>query len=213
MFLRLFRSLMPKEERFVELFAEHAEKIIAAAQALEDMMGEGADHATHFRRICSIEGEADKVTRTTIQALHRSFITPFDRDQIHQLITLMDETVDSIEDVAQRADLYGVRDFTHDMRDLAAGITQCARLLQEAIGYLPDITRNAETINRLCDEIGQQESAADKRQRDGLRALFATEKDPVILIARKEIYQRLEKVSDRFDDVANVLETIVIEQV
>ncbi|TAN70657.1 MAG: DUF47 family protein, partial [Magnetospirillum sp.] len=90
---------------------------------------------------------------------------------------------------------------------------ECARLLAQAIPLLAKITCNAEVINRLCDEIGNQESAADKRQHEGLRALFATEKDPVRLITRKEIYQRLEKVSDRFDDVANVIETIVIEQV
>jgi uncharacterized protein Yka (UPF0111/DUF47 family) len=106
-----------------------------------------------------------------------------------------------------------VRTFTADMRDLASGITECARRLAEAIPLLRQVSRNADTINRLCDEIGQFESAADQRQREGLRALFATEKDPVTLISRKEIYQRLEKVSDRFDDVANVIETIVIEQV
>jgi predicted phosphate transport protein (TIGR00153 family) len=195
------------------MFCLHAEKIGAAARSLEDMMKDGADIAAHLSRICAIEGEADQITRKTLQALHRSFITPFDRDQIHQLITTMDDTVDGIEEVAQRADLYGVRTFTPDMRDLAAGITQCAELLAQAIPLLRDVSRNAETINRLCDEIGQHESAADRRQREGLRALFATETNPVTLISRKEIYQRLEKVSDRFDDVANVVETIVIEQV
>ncbi len=204
---------MPKEESFVELFVEHAEKILCAAKALEDMMADGADMAQHFRLICTFEGEADAITRQTLQALHRSFITPFDRDQIHGLITTMDDTVDGIEEVAQRVDLYGVTEFTPDMRALATGITQCAQLLLDAIRLLNQLNRNAEGINRLCDAIGQQESAADKRQHEGLRTLFATEKDPVKLITRKEIYQRLEKVSDRFDDVANVIETIVIEQV
>jgi len=213
MLLRLFKSLMPREERFVDLFAAHALKVQEAARALEDLMADGADMAQEYRRICTVEGEADVITRDTLQALHRSFITPFDRDQIHRLITAMDNTVDGIEDVAQRVDVYGVRDFSPDMRDFAAGISACAALLAEAIPMMRQINRNAETINRVCEEIGRQESLADQRQRDGLRALFAVERDPVRLIARKEIYQRLEKVTDRFDDVANVIETIVIEQV
>jgi predicted phosphate transport protein (TIGR00153 family) len=213
MFFRLFRAVMPKEEKFVHLFSQHAEKILAAARALEDMMADGADMDVHFKRICTFEGEADIITRQTLQALHRSFITPFDRDQIHKLITTMDDAVDGIEEVAQRVDLYGVKDFTADMQALAAGIGTCATLLVEAIPLLDSVNRHADTINRLCDAIGQQESAADKRQHEGLRRLFATEKDPVRLITRKEVYQRLEKVSDRFDDVANVIETIVIEQV
>lgn len=213
MFFRLFRSLMPKEEKFVEFFIQHAAKVHAAAQELEKMMATGADMDLHFKQICAFEGEADAITRETLLALHRSFITPFDRDQIHSLITTMDDTVDGIEEVAQRVDLYGVREFTPDMQALASGIVECARLLCQAIPLLHQVTTNSEAINRLCDEIGGQESAADKRQHDGLRALFATETDPVKLITRKEIYQRLEKVSDRFDDVANVIETIVIEQV
>ncbi|CAA7614082.1 putative pit accessory protein [Candidatus Terasakiella magnetica] len=213
MFFRLFRALMPKEERFVELFAQHAVKVHAAAMALEDMMADGADIQVHFKRICTFEGEADSVTRQTLQALHRSFITPFDRDQIHKLITTMDDAVDGIEEVAQRVDLYSVTEFTPDMRALATGITECARLLIEAIPLLNEVSKNADQINQLCDAIGQQESVADKCQHEGLRRLFATERDPVKLITRKEIYQRLEKVSDRFDDVANVIETIVIEQV
>ena len=213
MFFRLFRSLMPKEERFVELFILHAEKIHAAAKELELMMADGADMDHHFKQICLFEGEADAITRQTLQALHRSFITPFDRDQIHRLITTMDDAVDGIEEVAQRVDLYGVREFTPDMRSLATGIVECAHLLIKAVALMPEVSRNAAAINELCDAIGRQESAADKRQHEGLRALFATEKDPVKLITRKEIYQRLEKVSDRFDDVANVIETVVIEQV
>jgi uncharacterized protein len=213
MFFRMFRALMPKEEKFNELFAAHSEKILAAAQELESMMGNGADMDLHFKEICAREGEADRITRQTLQALHRSFITPFDREQIHSLITTMDDAVDGIEEVAQRVDLYGVREFTPDMQALAAGIVECARLLVQAIPLMNQVTRNAEAINRLCDAIGQQESAADKRQHEGLRALFATERDPVKLITRKEVYQRLEKVSDRFDDVANVIETIVIELV
>jgi predicted phosphate transport protein (TIGR00153 family) len=213
MFFRLFRSLMPTEGKFVEHFIEHAAKVHAAARELEKMMAEGADMALHFRQICAYEGEADAITRKTMLELHRSFITPFDRDQIHRLITTMDDTVDGIEEVAQRVDLYGVREFTPDMRALAAGIVECARLLEQAIPLLNEVTRNSEAINKLCDDIGRQESAADARQHEGLRALFANEKDPVRLITRKEVYQRLEKVSDRFDDVANVIETIVIEQV
>lgn len=213
MFFRFFRALMPKEEKFVDLFAAHSKKIVGAAEALNDLMADGGDMQLHFKRVCQLEGEADQITRQTLQALHRSFITPFDRDQIHQLITTMDDAVDTIEEVAQRVDLYNVSEFTDDMRALAQGVLDCARLLAEAIPLLNEVTRNAEMINRLCDSIGQHESTADKRLHEGLRHLFATEKDPVKLITRKEIYQRLEKVSDRFDDVANVIETIVIEHV
>lgn len=213
MIFRFFNSLMPKEEKFVELFVAHSGKIVSAAEALGEMMADGAELETHFKRICQLEGEADAITRQTIQALHRSFITPFDREHIHGLITCMDDAIDGIEEVAQRADLYGIRVFNDDMRALAAGIVDGANLLARAMPLLHQVSRNAEAINKLCDSIGQHESAADKHLHDGLRSLFATERDPVVLITTKEMYQRLEKVTDRFDDVANVVETIVVEHV
>jgi predicted phosphate transport protein (TIGR00153 family) len=213
MIFRFFNSLMPKEEKFVDLFVAHSAKIVAAAEALGKMMADGADLEGHFKEICRLEGEADAITRQTMQALHRSFITPFDREHIHGLITRMDDAVDGIEEVAQRTDLYGIRSFNDDMRALAAGIIDGARLLAQAIPLLHQVSRNAEAINKLCDAIGHQESAADKHLHDGLRSLFANERDPVVLITTKEMYQRLEKVTDRFDDVANVIETIVVEHV
>lgn len=214
MLMRAFRSIMPKEEQFVELFTEHADRLVAAADALAALMlAEPGNRPARFKEISAIEGEADSITRRTIVALHRSFITPFDRSDIHTLITALDDAVDLMEDVAQHASLYGVEDYSPRMREFAVLIQKAARLLAEMMPLLTNITRNAEKITALGDEVGKVESEADHLLRLALSELIAERPETIVFLGRKEVYELLETVTDRCDAVAGVIEGIVLDHV
>ncbi|MGE5547451.1 MAG: DUF47 domain-containing protein [Solirubrobacterales bacterium] len=215
MFMRFVRSIMPKEERFVDLFAAHADRMVAAAGALTAMMTapDAAERERRFTEVCTIEGQADAIARDTLVALHRAFITPFDRSGIHSLITAMDDAVDFIEEVAQHAVLYKVDTFSPRMLELASMIEQSARLLAEALPLLTDVSRNALRINGLCEQVGKIESEADRVLRKALSELIETQPETIAFLGRKEVYELLETATDRCDDVADLIEGIVLDHV
>lgn len=214
MIFRFLRRLMPKEERFVEHFAAHTGRMVAAAEALVAMMtASEADRDERFRQVCAIEGEADAITRTTIVALHRAFITPFDRSDIHALITSLDDAVDLIEEVAQHAMMYDLKEFTPRMRELGGMILQSAVLLAEVIPLLGDITHNSERINALCERISRIESDADRVLRSALSELIHEHPDSIVFLGRKEVYELLEAATDRCDDVGDVIAGIVFDHI
>lgn len=214
MVLRLFRALMPKEERFVEHFAAHANRLVAASDALSALMvAEGPAREQRLVDLGTIETEADAITRETMVALHRAFITPFDRSDIHALINALDDAVDLIEEVGQHAELYRVTTFTPRMQELAGVIQKSARLLEEVMPLLPAITRNADRINALCDQVGKLESDADRLLRESLSELIGRSPEMIDFLGQKEVYDRLEEVTDRCADVADIIEGIVLDQV
>jgi predicted phosphate transport protein (TIGR00153 family) len=214
MLTRLFRAIMPREERFIEYFDEHAKRMVRASDALAALMeASEADRPLRFKEVCAIEGEADVIARDTLVALHRAFITPFDRSDIHALITALDDTVDLIEDVAQTAALYKVENFSPRMREFTEMIKSSARLIAEAIPMMNDITPNAERINNLCEQIGKIESDGDRLLRLALSELIAEKPDAITFLGRKEVYDLLETVTDRCDDVANLIEGVVLDHV
>ncbi|MEW5726786.1 MAG: DUF47 family protein [Pseudomonadota bacterium] len=215
MFMRFIRSLMPREERFVDHFAAHAERMVAASAALTAMMkaADAAERAERFKQVCEAEGEADAIARDTLVALHRAFITPFDRSDIHALTTALDDAVDLIEEVAQHAVLYKVETFSPRMLELAAMIEQAAALLVEAIPLLHDVNRNVERINGLCERVGRIESEADRLLRTALSELIESAPDTVTFLGRKEVYELLETVTDRCDDVSDLIEGILLDHV
>lgn len=215
MFMRFIRSLMPREERFVDHFAAHAERMVVAAAALTAMMkaGDAAGRAECFKQVCEAEGAADAIARDTLVALHRAFITPFDRSDIHALTTALDDAIDLIEEVAQHAVLYKVETFGPRMLELAAMIEQAAALLVEAIPLLHDVNRNVERINSLCERVGRIESEADRVLRKALSELIDSAPDTVTFLGRKEVYELLETVTDRCDDVSDLIEGILLDHV
>lgn len=214
MFMRLIRSLMPREEPFVAHFVEHAACLVKAAEALKVMMtADASAREACFTNVCAIEGQADAIARETMVTLHRAFMTPFDRSGIHSFVTAQDDAVDLIEDVAQRAILYRIAEYDPFMLELAGQIGECANLLAEAIPMLKDISGNAEHINALCERVGKIESDADATLRRALSELFRDPPDTITLMARKEIYELLETVTDRCDDVADLIDGIVLDNV
>ena len=213
MFLKLFHALMPKEESFLQYFSEHSQKIVDAADELHKLMAPGSDIPAYCHRIYNIEGEADVITRATLLAIHRTFITPFDRSDIHGLITAMDDTVDLVEETVQRIELYEINEFTDEMKDMADSAYRCAVIIQKTMPLLAAINKNSSQINQLCVEVSKIEGHADRKMRQGLSKLLKEGNDAIFLITRKEIYELLESVIDRCEDVMDAIQGIVIEHV
>ena len=209
----MFGRLMPREGRFFDLFNRHADEIVAGSQALAALMSNYGDipgRRVHVDRIEKVEKNADRITHETIALLHRTFVTPFDRDDIHKLISSMDDILDLIQDVAESAMLYDLQRITPEAQQLAYLNEMCCLRVQAGVKMLTSMD-NAEAILKLCREIDQLESDADRVMRSAMSKLFRDEADVRQLIKLKEIYELLESVSDKCEDVANLLEGVVLE--
>lgn len=213
MALSFIRALMPQEEHFVQRFSRHAQCMISASQALKGMMlSTPENRPEQVRAIKDFESQGDTITRETIVALHRAFITPFDRSDIHALISAQDDALDLLEELVYRAALYHVTEFGPHMLKLAEHIEACAVLLGDCIPLLADVNRNAERIGTLCQQVGRIESEADAVLNLALSDLIAENPTSItVFIGHKEIYELLEAVTDRCDDVADLIEGIVLD--
>jgi predicted phosphate transport protein (TIGR00153 family) len=213
--LRWFHALMPKEEKFFELFARHSIAVLAGAEALRAMLEGGDSIARNYQIVMDREQDADDVTREVLIAVRRTFITPFDRGNIRDLITSMDNTIDQMQKTAKGITLFEVTEFAPQMKSMADLIVKCAQLEQEAVPLLKKISSEAVHISDLTAQISSLEGRADELHDIGLKALYKStgNTDPMAFFVGNEIYDHLEKVVDRFDDVANVLHGIVIEHV
>lgn len=213
--MRWFKALMPKEERFFELFARHSEAVLAGAIALRAMLEGGDAIQRNYQIVMDREQDADDVTREVLIAVRRTFITPFDRGNIRDLITSMDNTIDQMQKTAKGIKLFDVTEFTPEMKDMADAIVKCSQLMKEAVPLLSSISTHAVRISDLTAQMSALEGRADELHDIGLKALYQTtgKTNSMAFFIGHEIYDHLEKVVDRFDDVANDLHGIVIEHV
>jgi predicted phosphate transport protein (TIGR00153 family) len=202
--------LMPREGRFFDLFNAHAERIVEGSRELAAMLSSFSELDAHAQRIDAAERAADKITHETISLLHKTFITPFDRDQIHQLITRMDDILDLIQDVAESVALYDLRSVTPEARQLAEICQLSCDRVRTTVSLLTD-TKRSEAILRHCQEIDRLESDADRVMRSAISKLFREESDLKQLMKLRTIYDLLESITDRCEDVANIVEGIVLE--
>jgi len=202
--------LMPREGKFFDLFNAHAERIVEGARELASMIGTFSELDAHAQRIDNAERAADKITHETIALLHKTFITPFDRDQIHQLITTMDDILDLIQDVAESVALYDLRRVTPEAKQLAEICQMCCDRVKTTVSLLPDIKRS-EAILKCCEDIDRLESDADRVMRSAVSKLFREESDLKQVMKLRVVYDLLETITDRCEDVANVVEGIVLE--
>jgi predicted phosphate transport protein (TIGR00153 family) len=202
--------LMPREGKFFDLFNAHAERIVEGSRELAAMIGTFKDLDAHAQRIDAAERAADKITHEAIALLHKTFITPFDRDQILQLINAMDDILDLIQDVAESVALYDLRSVTPEAQQLAEICQVCCDRVKTVVGLLPDIKRS-DAILKHCQEIDRLESDADRVMRAALSKLFREENDLKQVMKLRVIYDLLESITDRAEDVANVVEGIVLE--
>ena len=206
----MFGSLIPREGKFFDLFRESAELIVKGAHEFRAMLGDMPNMEAHSRTIKDLEHKADVVTHTTVEMLHKTFITPLDREDIHQLIGRMDDILDFIEAASQRFFLYGITSSTPECEKLADICVQSVETVKLAVDRLNDL-RHSEVIIKHCVEINRLENEADYVLRAAMAKLFKEEPDTRQLIKLKEIYEILETVTDRCEDVANIIEGIVLE--
>jgi len=206
----MFGRLMPTEGKFFDLFNQHAELAVKCAKEMVALMTNFDDLEIRVHAIEAVEKEADKVTHNAIELLHKTFITPLDRDDIHQLITRMDDILDLLEDAAQTISLYDIKAITPEAKRLAELCLSCAEKVQAAVGLLSNMD-NSRQILSICQEIDRLESDADHVMRAAMSKLFRDEPDVRELIKLRSVYEHLETITDRCEDVANIIQGIVLE--
>ena len=211
-----FGRLLPREGNFFEMFNQHAEQIVVAARAFSNLVANYNDphlREKYNRDVDVAEEAADKITRDVNKAIHVTFITPIDREQIHSLINTMDDVADLIQDCAETMALYDVRHMTTEISRLTELSLKCCERLRDAVKLLAKISEQstAEAALKTCEEIDQLESDADRVMRSAMSKLFREESDVREVIKLKAIYELLETITDRCEDVANVIEGIVLE--
>jgi uncharacterized protein len=206
----MFGRLMPTEGKFFDLFNQHAELGVKCAKEMVALMTNFDDLEIRVHAIETLEKQADKVTHNAIDLLHKTFITPIDRDDIHQLITRMDDILDLLEDGAQTISLYDIKAITPEAKRLAELCLACAEKVKAAVALLHNMD-NSRQILAICQEIDRLESDADHVMRAAMSKLFRDEPDVRNLIKLKAIYEILETVTDRCEDVANIIEGIIVE--
>ena len=213
--MQWFQALMPKETRFFVLFNRHAQTLIDGAGALRTLLDGGDGVPEACRRVIEHEHEADAIARDVLLGVRRSFITPFDRGDIQALINSLDDAIDQMQKTAKAIMLFEVRQFEPQMREMADIIVLAAKLTLEAVGHLSSMRENAARINAIAEEITRIEEQADELNDIGIKALFHKHRNGNAMeyIVGAEIYDHLEKVVDRFEDVANRISGIVIEQI
>jgi len=206
----MFGRLMPTEGKFFDLFIQHGELCVKGGKELVSLMTNFDDLEHRVHAIETIEKQADKVTHATLEMLHKTFITPLDRDDIHQLITRMDDILDLMEDVGQTIWLYDIKQITPEAKRLAELCQSCCEKVLASVSLLHNMN-NAREILNICAEIDRLESDADHVMRAAMSKLFREEPDVRNLIKLKAIYEILETVTDRCEDVANIVEGIIVE--
>ena len=206
----MFGRLMPSEGKFFDLFNQHADLAVKCAKEMVALMTNFDDLEIRVHAIETLEKQADKVTHNAIDLLHKTFITPLDRDDIHQLITRMDDILDLLEDAAQTISLYDIKAITPEAKRLAELCLACVEKVKIAVGLLSNMD-NSRQILTICEEIDRFESDADHVMRAAMSKLFRDEPDVRNLIKLKAIYEILETVTDRCEDVANIIEGIIVE--
>lgn len=202
-------GLIPKEEQFFKLFKEMTTNIIEGATILKDMLDRFEDPMESQRRIKEIEHRGDALTHTVIQKLNKTFITPLDREDVYSLASKLDDILDLIDASAQRFIMYNVDRSTPDAKSLAYLILQGCHVVDKAVSRLG--SKSNDQIFECCVEINAIENEADRVSREAIGRLFDEEKNPIDLLKWKEIYETLEKATDKCEDVANILESVVVK--
>jgi predicted phosphate transport protein (TIGR00153 family) len=211
--LRWFQALMPKEERFFDLFARHSEAVVAGATALRAMMEGGEAIASNYQAVMDREHDADDATREVLIAVRRTFITPFDRSDIQDLTSSMDDAIDQMNKTAKIITLYEVRSFDPAMQKMGDIVPQVAKLMQEAMPLLSNIGKNSGRLHEITGKMIALEEISDQLHDEGRKQLFLKHRNgnAIDFIVGGEIYDHLEKVVDRFEDVANEISALVTD--
>lgn len=213
--MSIFRKLMPREDKFFDMFSEHSRTVVEAAEALGELLN-GKDVEANCERIVTLEDRADDITRDVLLAVRRSFITPFDRGDIKDLIQSMDDAIDMMHKTVKTIRLFEQSSFDPLMRQMGEEVVKAAHLVAEAIPLLDKLGANAQRLSAIAEEVMRVEGRSDDLHDQGLKDLFqrhGASGNAMAYMIGSEIYGELEKVVDRFEDVANEISGIVIENV
>lgn len=211
--MSIIARLIPRENRFFELFNQHASLVAEASAVLSGLLHDYADEEqrpSRIERINELEHNADRITHETMALLQTIFVTPLDRDDIHRLISRMDDILDLMQDAAESLVLYDVQQVTEFAMDLAGLLQTCCMRLQSAVALLNNM-RNAPEALKLCRDIDDLESRADRVMRAAISRLFRDEPDIRQVIKLKSVYEVLEAATDKCQDVANLIENITLQ--
>ncbi|THD35483.1 MAG: DUF47 family protein [Sphingomonas sp.] len=208
-----FQRLLPKQGNFFDQFEAHAVTIVSAADAMARLVADDGAAADHIREVIEREHDADNITREVLKTVRETFLTPFDRGAITALIGAMDDTIDEMQAAVQAMDLYEIRTFEQEMKDMAAIIVDAARLTAEAMPLLRDVGGNGQRLHELTERIVRMESQADEIHNAGLKRMFKqyAGNDTIRFMVAREVFKHLERVVDAFEDVANEIDGIVID--
>jgi predicted phosphate transport protein (TIGR00153 family) len=213
--MRFLSALMPREARFFTLFNQHADLIAAGGRAAADLVrgyDDAARRAALIQQIGDTERRADKITYETVSLLHSTFITPFDRNDMHRLISGMDDILDLIQDAAESMHLFDIQTLPPEAPRMAELLEACCVRVQSAVALLSSMDNAPKTL-AIAQEIDAYESEADAVMRSGISKLFREEQDVRQLIKHKNVYEYLENAIDKCQDVANIIEAVVLENV
>jgi len=202
--------LLPHDASFFTHFEHQGQKTVEGCRAFLAMIENPTNLEAQAERVKQIEHECDDITHAVVEGLHRTFITPIDRNDIHRLITKMDDIMDMVEAAADRLALYDLPKMTQEAGDLARCLVSSAEHVLSAVSGIRDLGKQ-NAILQHCIEINRLENVADSILRGALVRLFREEKDPIAIIKWKEIYETLEAATDRCEDVANIIEGVVLE--
>jgi hypothetical protein len=208
----MLEALIPREKLFFELFAKAAKKGEETCGEFEAMLGDMGHAENHARRIKTFEHEADEITHRTVETIHRTFVTPLDRDDIHRLISRLDDVIDLVEAASDRVFLYEIVEATDEAKDLARVLSAASKQIAVALSALERAKKRPEIVLEACIEINRLENEGDAILRRAIARLFREEQDLRLVMKWKEIYETLEAAIDRCEDVANIVEGIVLEQ-
>jgi predicted phosphate transport protein (TIGR00153 family) len=208
----LITAILPREDKFFDMFARQARLMVEAADALVELL-QGGNTQTSSARIRELETAADDVTREVLRAVRRSFITPFDRSAITSLISKMDDAVDEIWHTAKTVGIYRATRFEPQMRQSAELAAQAARLVAEAMPLMRNTGRHGARLHEITEAIVHLEAQADALHDAGLSALFEAHgaSQPTAFFVGREVYRYVERVLDRMQDVADEIQGIVID--
>jgi uncharacterized protein len=207
-----FQRLLPKTGDFFGMFEAHAATLVAAAAALTKLVDGGTPHEQYIGEIHDREHEADDIIREVLTTVRRTFLTPFDRGAITSLIGAMDDAIDEMQSTARAVDVYELRAFEPEMREMVVMISEAAQLTAEGMPLLRDITRNGTRLHEITEKVVGLEGDADDAHARGLKRAFQTLSDrPMQFMVAREIYKHLERITDAFEDVANEIDGIVID--
>jgi predicted phosphate transport protein (TIGR00153 family) len=206
----MLRRLLPREEDFFTLFERHAALTVEGAKQFVNLVSGERNVRALAVRIKEIEHEADVITHTCVERLHTTFITPLDRDDIHRLITRMDDVMDFIESASERIALYELSEMTPEVRELADVLLRATEALVRAVTGLRHLKR-AQAVLDHCIEVNRLENEGDEILRNAVAGLFREASDPLLVMKWKEVYEALENATDRCEDVANIIEGVVLE--